>query len=343
LIKVSYRSLDPTQAARVLTELARLYLEKHLVLHRPPGAYQFFTDQADRSRAELTAAETRLKEYGRQQQVVSADVEKANTLQKLAEFEAALQQTRATIAEANRQVAELETQSSATPARQTTQIRTVENTELIRQLKSRILDLEVRHADMLHKFTPTYPPVVQIEQELTQARAALDRTEKSPLTEGTTDQNPTYQWLQSELARVRTGRAAAVARSAALTESIRVYQEKARQLDEKDAVQQDLRRAMNSAEEKYQLYRRKQEESRISDALDHTRIANVAVAEEPTVPALPSSIRKSWILLLGGIMSLMLGVAVTYLLNYVSPHFRTPDEVERALEVPVLVSLRGGH
>jgi uncharacterized protein involved in exopolysaccharide biosynthesis len=343
LIKVSYRSPDPTQAARVLTELERLYLEKHLVLHRPPGAYQFFTDQAERSQAELTAAETRLKEYGRQESVVSADVEKANTLQKLADFEAALQQTRATIEEANRQVAELEAQTAATPARHTTQIRTLENTELIRQLKSKILDLEVRQTEMLRKFTPNYPPVVQVEQELAQARAALERTEGSPLTEGTTDQNPTYQWLQSELARVRTQRAAAIARSAALTDSIRVYRERARQLDEKGAVQQDLRRAMNSAEEKYLLYQRKQEEARISDALDHTRIANVAVAEEPTAPALPSSIKKSWILILGAIMSLMLGVAVTYLLNYFSPHLRTPDEVERALEIPVLVSLRSGR
>jgi uncharacterized protein involved in exopolysaccharide biosynthesis len=339
LIRVSYRSPDPTHAARVLTELARLYLEKHLVLHRLSGAHEFFTDQAEWFRAELTAAETRLKAYGRREQVVSADIEKVSTLQKLADFEAALQQTRGAIADATLRVADLEAQTVVTPSRQTTQIRTSENAALTGELKSRILNLEVKHAEMLRKFTPTYLPVVEVEQELVQARAALERTEQAPLTEETTDQNPTHQWLRSELARVRTERAAAVARAAALADSVRVYRQKARQLDEKEAAQQDLKRAMNSAEENYLLYRRKQEEARISDALDRTRIANVAVAEEPSVPALPSSTGKPWILILGAIMSLTVGTAVTYLLNYLSPYLRTPDEVESTLEIPVLASL----
>jgi uncharacterized protein involved in exopolysaccharide biosynthesis len=343
LIKVSYRSSDPTSAARVLTELARLYLEKHIVLHRPPGAYQFFTEQAERFRAELTEAEMRLKEFGRQEHVVAPDIEKAGTLQKLADFEAALQQTRGAIADATLRVAELEAQTAVTPSRQTTQIRTSENAALTRELKSRIFDLEVKQAEMLRKFAPTYPPVVEVGEELAQARAALERTEQAPLTEETTDQNPTHQWLRSELARVRTERAAAVARAAALADSVRVYREKARQLDEKGAAQQDLKRAMKSAEENYLLYRRKQEEARISDALDRTRIANVAVAEAPSVPALPSSTGKSWILILGAVMSLMLGTAVTYVLNYLSPYFRTPDEVENALEIPVLASLLARH
>jgi uncharacterized protein involved in exopolysaccharide biosynthesis len=343
MIEVSYRSSDPTTAVRVLTELARLYLEKHLALYRPPGAYEFFTAQAERFWAEYTAAEARWKEYGRQEEVVSADIEKVNTLQKLADFEAALQQTRGAIADATQRIAELDAQTAVTPSRQTTQIRNSEDAELIRELKSRILNLEVKHAEMLRKFTPDYPPVVEIEQELAQARAALERTEQAPLTEETTDQNPTYQWLRSELARVRTERAAAVARAAALDDSVRVYRQKARQLDEKEAAQQDLKRAMTSAEENYLLYRRKQEEARISDAMDRTRFGNVAVAQEPSVPVLPASTGKPWILILGAIMSLMLGTAVTHLLHYLSPYLRTPDEVESALEIPVLASLPAGQ
>ena len=97
---------------------------------------------------------------------------------------------------------------------------------------------------------------------------------------------------------------------------------------------------MKSAEENYLLYGRKQEEARISDALDRTRIANVVVADAPTVPALPTNTGKAQFLILGAIMALFLGAAVTYLLDYLSPYFRTPDEVERALEIPVLASLR---
>jgi uncharacterized protein involved in exopolysaccharide biosynthesis len=342
-IKVTYRSADPAEAARVLDRLASLYLEKHLTLHRPPGAYDFFSEQAERFRRELASAEKRLEEYGREEHVFSAETQKASTLQQLATFEAGLHQTRSEIAEAARRISEITTQMAATSPRQTTQMRTFANAELLRQLKSRILDLEVQRDDMLRKFAPSYPPVVRIEEQLAQARTALERTEQSPLTEATTDQDRTYEWLRTELVRVRTERAAAVARSQALERSVQQYAETARQLDEKGPEQAALKRAIRSSEENYLLYKRKQEEARISDALDRTRIANVVLADAPKVPTLPANTGRAWILVLGAFIALTVGVAVTYLLEYISPFFHSPDDVESTLSIPVLATWQTRH
>ena len=338
-IKVTYHAPEPATAVRVLSELARLYPEKHLALHRPAGAYEFFTAQAEHFQQELKEAEARLKEFGRQEDVVSADLERQSTLQRVGEFEAALQQAHGAMADATRRIAHLETEVGATPARQTTQIRTSENRELVRELKSKILGLEAKHAEMVRKFAPTYPPAIQVEQELAQARSALEQAEQSPLTEQTTDQNPTYQWLQGELARVKAEHAAAFARARALGTSVALYRARARDLDEKATMQQDLTRAMKSAEESYLLYRRKQEEARISDALDRTRMVDVAVAEAPTLPSTPAGVSSLVLLLLGALTAAVIGTGTTYLLDYLSPYFRTPEEVENALEIPVLASL----
>jgi len=48
-------------------------------------------------------------------------------------------------------------------------------------------------------------------------------------------------------------------------------------------------RSAKLAEDNCLLYSRKQEEAQIQDALDQRRIVNVSIAEQPTVPALPSS------------------------------------------------------
>ena len=83
------------------------------------------------------------------------------------------------------------------------------------------------------------------------------------------------------------------------------------------------------------------EEARISNALDQRGILNVAVAEQPVVPALPvrSPIREAGLtFLLGFFISLGTGFVV----DYASPSFRTPDEVEGYLDVPVLGSLPKG-
>ena len=338
-IRVTYRSTDPALAARVLSDLARLYLEKHRVLHRPTGAYQFFTQQADRFRNELAEAEARLNDYGRREEIVSPDFEQQSALQKLADFESELQQTRAKITESTRSIGDIEAQIAATPNRQTTQIRTSENAELTRNLKANVLTLEMKRSEMLRKFTPTYPPVREVEEQLAQARAALKAGEQSPLTEQTTDQNPTYQWLHGELARVKTERTAAIARAAAIEQSIAMFREKARQLGLKGAAEQDLRRSVKTAEDSYLLYHRKQEEARISDALDGARIANIALADAPAVPTFPSNTGRLWLLMFGAVIGLALGAGATYLLEYLSPHFHTPEDVEGAMGVPVLASI----
>ena len=214
-IRVAYRSTDPVLAARVLSTLQTLYLDTHRALHRPTGAYEFFAEQTDRFRKELADAEAKLNASGERDDLVSADLERQGTLQKLADFEGALQQSRARVAETTQSLNDLTAQMEATPARHTTQVRTSANVELTRELKSKVLDLETKRAEMLRKFTPTYQPVVQLEEELARTRTALEQSEQSPLTEQTTDQNPTYQWLRSEIARLRSERAAATAGAAA--------------------------------------------------------------------------------------------------------------------------------
>jgi hypothetical protein len=49
-------------------------------------------------------------------------------------------------------------------------------------------------------------------------------------------------------------------------------------------IELNLLRTVETSEENYLLYQRKREEAAMTDALDCTRILNVAVAEQPTVP-----------------------------------------------------------
>lgn len=339
LISVSYRAREPQLAARVLDRLASLYLEKHLTVHRPTGAHQFFTEQAARLHHELRAAEDRLRGFNEREQVVSAADEKTSTLRLLSEFESALEETEASVADATRRLRSIAAEIGATPDRQVTQVRNAVNVELVRDLKSKILQLEIKRNELLQKFTPAYPPVMRLEEELGQLREALASAEQAPLRDETTDRNPTYQWLRNEAARVQTERAALLARAAATRRTIAGYRQRARRLEAIEMEQQELLRAVKTAEEGYLLYQRKEEETRIADALDRTRIANVALAEAPSVPQAPTAARRGVFLLAGGLLALVLSLGVGYLLYVLNPCFRTPDDVYRVLDIPVLATL----
>jgi uncharacterized protein involved in exopolysaccharide biosynthesis len=91
-------------------------------------------------------------------------------------------------------------------------------------------------------------------------------------------------------------------------------------------------------EDNYFLYVQKREEARISEALDERGILDVALAEQPVVPALPdnSPLKIALVtLLLAATLSLAAGVTK----DLADPSFRTPDELANYLGVPVLASL----
>jgi len=337
MIKVTYASSDRQLSARVLKTLADLYLEKHLAVHRPSGTLDFFQQEAERYRKGLSVVEGRLADFGRDQGVVSLPLEKEIALRKLTELEAALQGAQAEIVATKERIRALEAQAGSTPSRMTTQVRT--SSRPLEQLRSTLLTLELKHIELLGTFKPSYPPVREVEKQIAETRAAIAASEKMPLVEETTDRDPTYEWARSELAKAKSELATLQARATASAQTLQTYREKTRRLDRVEFVQQDLMRDAKLAEQNYMVYFRKQEEARISGALDRQRIMNVAIAEAATVPFLPSGPPRLLILILGGILATLVSVGSALALDYWDPSFRTPQEVEAFLEIPVAAAM----
>jgi uncharacterized protein involved in exopolysaccharide biosynthesis len=341
LISVKYRASDPQRAAQVLKAMANLYLEKHLAVHRPAGQFQFFEQQAEEYRKKLDAAEAQLATFTREKGTVSAQMERDISLQKLSEFEAGLQQTRAQIAETRDRIAALEKQAADAPERLITQISTDANARLLQELKSTLLTLELQRTELLSKFTPTYRPVQEVEAKIAQTRAAITAAETNPLSNEVTDRDPTYEWIRAELAKARSELKALEARATATTKTIAAYRENSRRLNQQGIAQQELLRSAKAYEENYLLYLRKREEARITDEMDKRGILNVAVAEEATAPSLPSS--SPWLYAVSTfLLAILLSVGSALVADYLDPSFRTPDEVRAILRVPVLAAVPAG-
>jgi len=199
-----------------------------------------------------------------------------------------------------------------------------------------LMGLELKRTELLTKYQPTYALVQEVDKQIADTRASI--AAEGPIREETTDRNPTYAWINEELAKARADYSALQARAAAIQAIVSMYEAKARKLEAKGIVQQDLLRTMKTDEENYLVYQRKREEARMTDALDRTRIINVAVAERPGVPALPAN--SPWTSLVVGFLlavTVSLGMAVT--LEYFDPSFRTPGEVLAELNIPVLAAV----
>src|SRR4029077_20713980 len=122
------------------------------------------------------------------------------------QFGAELLQTQTTAVEAGTRAASLKAEAKRTPERQTTQIRKIDNIQLLAALQASLLSLELRRSEMSMKYAPEYPPMVEIEKEIADTRTTIARALESPAQEITTDRSPTQDWMATELVKAETDR-----------------------------------------------------------------------------------------------------------------------------------------
>jgi uncharacterized protein involved in exopolysaccharide biosynthesis len=338
VINVPYASHDPQLAAQVLKTLDTAYLDKHSKVYRPEGQFQFFDQEAQRYKNTLDDAEAKLKGFANYQGETSPQVLRDIALQKLNDFNGLLHQTQSDISENQHRIDQLEREAGVTPERLLTQDRSSDDAVLLEQFKNTLLTLELKRTELLTKFQADYPLVQEVDKQIVKARSEVEAAEKRPVRDKTTDQNPTYLWIRSELAKAKADLAGQQARQAALQSIVHTYEGKVSDLEHEGLLQHDLLRVAKTAEDNYLLYQQKREEARITDALDKTRILNVTIAEDPAVPVLPSHPPIMYALL-GILLGLTLTVVLLFMLEYFNQSFRTPAEVETFLNVPVLAAV----
>jgi uncharacterized protein involved in exopolysaccharide biosynthesis len=341
LIAVSYDAPDPQLAAHVLQSLASAYLEKHMEVHRPGGQLHFFDRQTGESRRQLEEAQGKLMDFTKSHDVVVSAQQRDLVLQRLNDVEANYRQTQVEMSQTQHRVQELEAQLAKLPQRMVTQVRTADNPELLRALKASLLDLELKETQLLTKFEPSHRLVREVEQQIAQAKEAIAAEKLSPVQDETTDQDANYEWAKAELQKAQVEMKGLEAREATTSAQLTRYRSQARELGKDAIVQDDLTSSEKAAQDNYLLYVKKREEARMGDALDEGGIVNVAIAEQPVAPALPV-----WpagvVVLMGFVGALGSGTGAAFGADYLDPALRTPEEVLRCLEIPVLASLPEG-
>jgi uncharacterized protein involved in exopolysaccharide biosynthesis len=336
IVTLHYHSSDPQQAARVLQALTALYLERHIEVHRPAGSTEFFSQQVEQNRLALQQADAKLNEFTKAQGVVAADTETNSLLQKTADFDASLETTKSQIASVQQRIHNLQTQLAAASPRITTQVKTT--AAPVDTLKSSLYSLELRRADLLTKYQPEYRLVQDVDKQIADTKLAIAAAEAAPSTERTTDQDPVHAWLVSELAKAQSELAALRASEVQTGHTVNDYRARSIRLEGLGKQQQELLRNRKAAEETYLASLRKQADARLSEALDRSRIMNVAMAEAATTPVLPAT-PLALRLAVGFILALLVALGTGLVADYWDPSFRTPLEVEDALGIPVLAAI----
>jgi uncharacterized protein involved in exopolysaccharide biosynthesis len=346
IIDVRMRWGDPALASRILESLSASYLQHHLEVRKNQEVGDFFLQQAEQKKRELADIEARIQALGAGVTPESLKYERELSLRQTAEFEGDWLKTKAKSQEMQARVRELEQLLSQVPPRVVAEEKQVVNEIALGSLKVQVLDLRRRRTELLHKYTPEQRLVKEVDEELAQAEAMLDRELASPRSETTETPNKLAETLKEHLLLSRAELASLEALQSELKREYDAHVERDTALGNKVLLVQRLERERLTTERSYLNYYKQHEEGRVESEMDRTKFVNVSMIEPVRADAGP--VKPDALLLFKIVLSLgtILSLGFGFLLEMLDRRIKSASDAEAAFGIPVLASIdwekRGG-
>ncbi|MBM3288747.1 MAG: lipopolysaccharide biosynthesis protein, partial [Candidatus Hydrogenedentes bacterium] len=205
-------------------------------------------------------------------------------------------------------------------------------------LKEKLLDLRLKETDLAARYPETHRPLIDVRQQIAEAESALEN-ESETHTEVTTGVDQTYQQVQLALVNERAQFEAVQAQQTAIAQELDKQRAALSHLAGREVELETLEREVALAEKDYEQYRDSLQRARISSALDVDKVSNVSVVQHATLPMGPVKPNKIVNLALGILLALFAGLTFAFVFDYFDDSINTPQQVERWVGVPVLVTV----
>jgi uncharacterized protein involved in exopolysaccharide biosynthesis len=315
VINVTYTSNDPKVSQETLSALLRQFIEKEKMLSQPGNVPQFFDKEAQRYKAQWEEAQRKLAAFQQEHGLISIP-DKETEISKALDDALALQRaSEAEVSEISQRINTEHAQLATTPQRVRTNQRTSQSAGALDQLNTQIAALTMKRAQLLTTYQPEDRTVKQLDTQIDQARAEVERMKSFSTSDESTDVNPTWQALDEAFTTDSARLKAVSGRKAVLDAQVASLQGQVKNLSGDALEFKNLQENAATLDANYLLYVQKRDSARMSAAMDNSGLLNFGVVEMPTFsisPVRPQPLRDS---ILGVVASLFLGLITVYLLN----------------------------
>jgi uncharacterized protein involved in exopolysaccharide biosynthesis len=203
--------------------------------------------------------------------------------------------------------------------RVTAMIHTSPQSQIIGQLTGTLNELQNRRTEMLTKFRADDRFVTELDKEIADTSAAIERAKAQQNVEQSTDINQIRQDAEKNLVTNEVALAGLQARKTRLGALSNVYKTRMVEIAGASTENDRLLREVKEDEDNYLLYSQKREEARIAESLDRQRITNVSLIEAPTMPVEPASPQVPLDLAVGFLLSMLVAFLAVKVVEYMNP------------------------
>ena len=314
LVEVTYDSTDPQFAMTALNTLLEEYTQQNLDLrlYTIDGTLEWLEKQLRSAQAKLEAAERAMADYRSSQNAMSLDNRQNIVGAQLTQLNDALTKARTARLEKEALYNQIKDANAASP--DVDNVSAVAQNTMIQTLKAQLSALESERATNAER-GENHPVVRRLNGSIADVQRQL-QTEKAKVVES-----------------IRNEYRVAVANERSLSGALENQKGQAMDLDRKSAGYTVLEREAASEREIYQSLLQQDKELRV---IRNSRANNIQVmdrAELPKAPYVPNHRRD---LVMSVVLGLALAVGLAFGIEYLDDTIKTPDDVTRRLNLPLL-------
>lgn len=343
VIRLTYSARDPMVAANTLHDLIARYFENRANI-LTAGRVGFLEKQRDRVKAKLDTANAQIRSFQEANGIVdiaaqvSGAVAQDDFLRK-SKFDAD-----AALADGRRNLAVLQTAARSVPRDVEVYSDNTEAARALGEMQTSLLTLQAKRADVASRFMKTAPQVLQLDKQIAALKDTIHQQRGAMTMTRRTGRNQFFDSTRDRVAQTRASVDGQAARSALLAAQLASSSARLQKLNDIADRLATMKLDRDVLADSFKTLSTQVEQARVQ--LNQTTEAgspSVRVIEAPTPPSKRSN--PPLLLIAGSLVAaVLIAGSMVFVLGSLRETFLSPDEVERALQVPVIAApLVGGE
>ena len=340
VIQIDYRSSDPKRAAFTVNRVLEEYVAVHSEIHGNRELTRFYEDQRRSLGGNLRRAEVALQEFSEREGIVDPKSEIDTAVRFIGETDSTLRGLQASISGAEEKIRSIQRQVAEQPP-VIRRFQYMEVNPVVTILTQQLVERQVDQVALAQKYTEQDRYLRDNAEEISRLQSQLDEEQRlRPTVSGRqiVRSNPVREARLQALLKLESDLSEYRARRAALDEQLNSASRHLVRLRAKSLEYDRLLYEVKSWRETQELYRRREEEARVSEAMDKERMVNVEVVQKPglTLPRVETQQRSALLALFSG---LLVSLGGAFGLEYFNRTVKSERDVERQLGLPMLAAL----
>lgn len=341
VLKISYQSREPEQAAAVVNKLMLLYIENNILVDRAEAvaAREFIAQQLPQNEATVRQADEALRRFKEQNKVLSLSDEATSAVKVIADLDTKIATVQAELERVKAQSIKLSKEIGLN-SQDAMIVSTLSQSPGVQGILQERHKVEKELVNQESRFQEQSPTIVSLKAKKASLTALLQEQieELFDMTQvpekllqiqlANTKQTRIEEFLELEAQRFSLAR-----QLSSLSSSRAAYEQRVNVLPQLERNQRELERRLEAAQATYVTLLKKLQEVQVAK---NQGAGNARIIQPALVPETPMPGGKGKILVLGTVLGLFLSTTTVLILETRDRSLKTLKEVRKLFDYPLL-------